>query len=113
MAFARPESTAPAALPAFKVPDLLPPEFANVKETLGACEAYAAMGARAVAIVDQLLSLQDVDPFSRTYGIWSWYLEEPLSEMAPPDWNWADFCGARLAMILTYHADSLPAELVE
>jgi hypothetical protein len=31
--------------------------------------------------------------------------------MAPPDWNWADFCGARLAEMLAEHADQLPAAL--
>ena len=68
--------------------------------------------ARAAAVVGKLLELQDTDPFSGTYGIWSWYLEEPLSAMAPPDWNWADFCGALLAQMLTHHAAQLPAALV-
>ena len=67
----------------------------------------ADRAARAAAIVDRLLSLQDRDPFSPTYGIWSWFLEEPLDRMSPPDWNWADFCGALLAQMLVHHAGQL------
>ena len=66
---------------------------------------------RACAVVRKVLTLQDTDPLSRTYGIWPYFLEEPLSRMAPPDWNWADFCGALLAMMLHGHADKLPADL--
>ncbi|MDR3707840.1 MAG: hypothetical protein P4L33_06050 [Capsulimonadaceae bacterium] len=59
-------------------------------------------------VVDAILDQQDTDPTSRTYGIWSWYLEEPLDKMSPPDWNWADFCGARLADILMAYSPLLP-----
>lgn len=48
---------------------------------------------RANNIIDRILSLQDTNPDNDTFGIWSWYLEEPLEKMAPPDWNWADFLG--------------------
>ncbi len=58
-----------------------------------------------------MLTLQETDPTAATYGIWPWLLEEPLAAMAPPDWNWADFCGARLAQALTAHAAALPADL--
>jgi hypothetical protein len=68
---------------------------------------------RAADVIRKVLSLQDTDPTSATYGIWPWLLEEPLSEMAPPDWNWADFCGARLAQVLKDHAARLPADLVD
>ncbi len=67
--------------------------------------------ARAADIIDAVLALQDVDPTNRTYGIWPWLGEEPLSEMAPPDWNWADFCGARLAQMLADHSALLPVDL--
>jgi hypothetical protein len=66
---------------------------------------------RAVEILRKVLSLQDTDPASQTYGIWPWYLEEPLSAMAPPDWNWADFCGARLAEALARHGAELPGDV--
>ena len=68
---------------------------------------------RAAAIVSKVLSLQDTDPTSKTYGIWPWLLEEPLAEMDPPDWNWADFCGARLAQLLVEHTGDLPGSLIQ
>jgi hypothetical protein len=67
---------------------------------------------RAAAVIRKVLSLQDTDPTSETYGIWPWLLEEPLAEMDPPDWNWADFCGARLAQVLVEHAGALPGDLI-
>jgi hypothetical protein len=67
---------------------------------------------RAAAIIRKVLSLQDTDPTIETYGIWPWLLEEPLAEMDPPDWNWADFCGARLAQLLVEHQGDLPEDLV-
>lgn len=68
---------------------------------------------RAHTMIRKVLSLQDTEPISPTYGIWPWLMEEPLAEMAPPDWNWADFCGARLAQMLIDHAALLPTELVQ
>ncbi|MCX5685408.1 MAG: hypothetical protein NT049_17260, partial [Planctomycetota bacterium] len=38
-------------------------------------------------------------------------LEEPLAKMSPPDWNWADFCGAVLAEMLIQHPAKLPDDL--
>ena len=66
---------------------------------------------RAVAILDRTLALQDTDPESHTYGIWSWFLEEPLEQMSPPDWNWADFCGTVLIQVARDHGKALPADL--
>ena len=66
---------------------------------------------RAIAILRRILALQDTDPSSKTYGIWSWHLEEPLSQMAPPDWNWADLIGVQLIHIALYHRQRLPADL--
>ncbi|MBN1422207.1 MAG: hypothetical protein JXP34_25760 [Planctomycetes bacterium] len=63
---------------------------------------------RAVRILRRVISLQDRDPASRTYGIWSWYLEEPLAEMSPPDWNWADFLGTALAHIAIHRIGTIP-----
>ncbi|GAB4564963.1 MAG: hypothetical protein Kow0047_15120 [Anaerolineae bacterium] len=68
---------------------------------------------RACAILDRVLDLQDANPASPTYGIWPWFLEEPLSQMSPPDWNWADFCGTSLIQIAMDHRDRLPARLAE
>ncbi|MDQ1910722.1 hypothetical protein RAC89_09575 [Paenibacillus sp. GD4] len=66
---------------------------------------------RAFDIMGQVVSLQDPNPQSPTYGIWSWFWEEPLAKMAPPDWNWADFIGKRLLLVLIRHGDVLPSEL--
>ena len=65
----------------------------------------------AAAILRRLIALQDTDPASPTCGLWSYYLEEPLTRMSPPDWNWADFIGARLVEIVTEHAAKLPEDV--
>jgi hypothetical protein len=69
--------------------------------------------ARAADVLRKVLSLQDVDPLCATYGLWPWLAEEPLAAMAPPDPNWADLGGARLAQILGDHAAKLPADLAD
>lgn len=68
---------------------------------------------RAFAVIEKILSLQDTDPAHKTYGIWSWFAEEPLSMMSPPDWNWADFVGKELVQILHFHRAKLPADLAD
>jgi len=69
--------------------------------------------ARAARIIDTILQHQDTAPYSRTYGIWPWLVEESLAQMAPPDYNWADFCGAALAVMLKESSAKLPADLQE
>ncbi len=69
--------------------------------------------ARAEAVIRKVLSLQDTDPGHETYGIWPWFYEEPLWQMAPPDWNWADFCGQELLVILLEHRELLSRDLQE
>ncbi|MHC4096915.1 MAG: hypothetical protein ACYSU3_12780, partial [Planctomycetota bacterium] len=66
---------------------------------------------RAQDILRRLIALQDQKPKSRTYGIWSWFLEEPLDKMSPPDWNWADFCGTQLLQVAIDHMHRLPDDL--
>ncbi len=66
---------------------------------------------RACDILDRVIALQDQDPTSRTYGIWSWFLEEPLDKMSPPDWNWADFNGTQLLQVALDHRERLPHDL--
>lgn len=67
--------------------------------------------ARFPKVWETLLPLQETDPYQATFGIWPWFCEEPLPQMAPPDWNWADFIGAQLAQILRDHREQIPAEL--
>jgi len=66
---------------------------------------------RAQDILRKVISLQDQNPKSRTYGIWSWFMEEPLDKMSPPDWNWADFCSTQLLQVAHDHRHRLPHEL--
>lgn len=66
---------------------------------------------RAIEVLNHVAHLQDKDPANATFGIWSWYMEEPLTKMNPPDWNWADFCGKEILQALTFQAERLPAAL--
>ncbi|MBM3333644.1 hypothetical protein FJY63_03190 [Candidatus Sumerlaeota bacterium] len=67
----------------------------------------------AQAILRRIIALQDQNPDHKTYGIWSWFLEEPLEKMSPPDWNWADFCGVQLLQVAHDHAARLTEDLRE
>lgn len=92
------------------------PDGARVHSTREALDYALALWAagqveRASAVTTTVLNQQDTDPANRTYGIWSWFLEEPLPRMAPPDWNWADFCGARIAVMLHAFPAVIPAPL--
>ncbi|TVR61075.1 MAG: hypothetical protein EA426_03865 [Spirochaetaceae bacterium] len=64
-------------------------------------------------VISACIALQDQDPTSKTYGIWPYTFEESLEQMAPPDWNWADFCGAPIALMLHDDLDTLEPSLVE
>lgn len=67
--------------------------------------------ARAYSVLYRVLPLQDIDPSRNTYGIWSYYLEEWLEEMDEPDWNWADFNGKDLLIMLRECDDALTDDL--
>ena len=67
---------------------------------------------RAEDIIRKVLPLQDADPARKTYGIWPYYLEEPLEEMNPPDWNMADFNGKKLYQMLRDYRNKISRELV-
>jgi len=64
-------------------------------------------------LLEKVIDMQDQDPESATFGIWSWYYEEPLADMAAPDYNWADFLGAVLAALLHDYPERLPQGLLE
>lgn len=68
---------------------------------------------RASDIFSRVVGMQDTNSASPTYGLWPYVLEEPLSAMSPPDRNWADFCGGRLAEALREHPDRLDESLVQ
>lgn len=67
---------------------------------------------RAEALIEKVLSLQDIDPDSNTFGLWSYFEEEPLEKMDAPDRNWADFIGKQLLEILYVHKDKLNGSLI-
>lgn len=64
----------------------------------------------AAELIIRIAGSQDVDESSSTYGIWSYYDDEPLDRMSPPDWNWADFLGRDLSLILLRHGAALSTE---
>ncbi|HBM80641.1 MAG TPA: hypothetical protein DD426_07380 [Clostridiaceae bacterium] len=66
---------------------------------------------RAIDILKKVISLQDKNPSHDTYGIWSWFYEEPLDKMSPPDWNWADFCGKELLQVASDHKSRIPGDI--
>ena len=68
---------------------------------------------RAETILDRVLPLQDADPVSPYFGIWPYVFEEPISQMSPPDGNWAIFCGGRVAEALVAGKGILPEALME
>jgi hypothetical protein len=75
--------------------------------------AGKAYNGRACGIIDKIVSLQDTCPDSPTFGIWPWFYEEPLVDMNPPDWNWADFLGKELLQIAVDYPDALGKERLE
>ncbi|MCS7463986.1 hypothetical protein N0M98_28145 [Paenibacillus doosanensis] len=90
------------------------PTLAALVYALGLLDSEdEALAARASDIIGKVIGLQDQNRENATFGIWSWFLEEPLSMMAPPDWNWADFCGKRLVLAEQRHGQRFSAELRE
>ncbi len=66
---------------------------------------------RAFKIIDSVISLQDKDYTSETYGIWPYFYEENLNQMLNPDWNWADFCGKKLLQVIIEYEDKISDDL--
>ncbi len=62
---------------------------------------------RAEQILNRVCALQDTDPKSKWYGLWGYYLEEPLASMAEADWNWADVLGGTLLLVEIRHGVKL------
>ena len=73
-------------------------------------EEYYPMARR---ILKKVCQLQDTRPGSRTFGLWSYEMEESLDDMKAPDYNWANFVGKNLIEACACHADKLDAELVD
>ena len=62
----------------------------------GAKHRYAA----AENIINKIIDAQDKNPKSKTYGLWSYYFEESLTEMSAPDYNMAEFVARPMIYIL-------------
>lgn len=67
----------------------------------------------AVKILDRMEQLQEKDRGNEWYGLWSWYVEEPLSQMLSVDFNWADFNGALLLCMIFRHGSHLSPPVIE
>jgi hypothetical protein len=69
---------------------------------------------RAFDVIEKTISLQDVDPQSKSCGVWPYFEEEPLAtKKSPIDYNWADFNAVSLLDIYTGHRDELPPALLK
>ncbi len=66
---------------------------------------YQALGLK---VWEAVISFQDQDTTSPTYGIWPYYAEESFEQMNAPDWNWADFIGVELLESYLRHYNILP-----
>lgn len=71
-------------------------------------EGDADMASR---MIERMITYQDMDTANATFGIWPYYMEEQISEMLAPDWNWADFCGKALIQALVVYGDVIDSEL--
>lgn len=66
-----------------------------------------------IEIFRKVASLQDTDPNSKTYGLWSYYLEESLAQMDAPDKNMADFNAKEMAEVLITKREYIDDETAE
>lgn len=65
---------------------------------------------RAARVFRRLAELQDTEPGSPTFGLWSYYMEESLSEMRAPDYNFSDFIGKHFIYALSQRRDCIDDE---
>jgi hypothetical protein len=67
---------------------------------------------RAFDVLENAISFQDQDPTSKTYGVFPYFMEEPLAtKRTPPDENYAAFTGVNLLDIWMGHHKKLPKKL--
>lgn len=67
----------------------------------------------AIKVLAKMEELQEKNPGSKWFGLWSWYAEEPLASMPAVDFNWADFNGSLLLCMLFRHRARLAPAVVE
>lgn len=94
--------------------DYVHPTYPNLVYAVAMLDSgIPAYEQRACDIIRTVITLQETDTEKDTFGIWPWFWEEPLSQMSPPDWNWADFCGKLLLQAVLRHGNRLPDPLKE
>lgn len=62
-------------------------------------------------VFKKVISLQDKDPESETYGLWPWYMEETLAEMDVPDYNMADFNAKEMIVSIFEEGENLDKDI--
>ncbi|MFB2894414.1 hypothetical protein ACE1CI_16010 [Aerosakkonemataceae cyanobacterium BLCC-F50] len=67
---------------------------------------------RGVEIIQTILTLQDKDSRSQTYGLWPKYLEEKPFKIVQPDPNWREFLATQLLQVALNHRDRLSPNLI-
>jgi hypothetical protein len=99
--------------------DAMSGHFHEVRASFGYAVALLDLGdpqyrQRAFDVIEKTISLQDMDSQSKSYGVWPYYEEEPLStKKSPIDYNWADFNAVSLLDIYMGHKDELPPTLLK
>ncbi len=71
----------------------------------------AALYPAAEVILANLLTMQDTEPSSPTYGTWPRAYELPLATDVKPDLNWTAFFGEALLDLRLSHPERLPDDL--
>ena len=62
-------------------------------------------------IFEKVISLQDINPHSPTYGCWPYYMEETLEEMDAPDFNMAGFNAKEMIAVIKKAGQHLDADV--
>ena len=74
----------------------------------------ASWVAAATDILGSLARTQAIaDPDAPWYGLWHYYVEQPVAEWQYKDYNWACFIATALLLVLIRHRDALPADAIE
>ncbi|MFA6959198.1 MAG: hypothetical protein WC205_00425 [Opitutaceae bacterium] len=74
--------------------------------------ADRSLQGRAEVIIRRLIALQEAsDPEAKTFGLWPYFLEDPVAKWSWPDFNWADFNAMTLLFIWHRHGRRLSASL--
>lgn len=67
----------------------------------------------ALKIFNKILPLQDQDPKSPYFGVFPWYMEEPVAQMNPPDFNMANFNAKEMILVMKMEAHAIAEETAE